>query len=252
MTLKVIAVGALSLALLIIVVILVWKMPEIVAGERLGRLSDAEQLKALNDARVPIVASIAGVGAGVGAIYAARTYSLNKVSAHADRYAKAVEQLASEKLEVRVGGVYALESVAKVLSRDTSPVADVLSAFVRAASVRDSGDSDSDIHAAVNVLSRGLLARQSVDLTKGRFVEIRLSGNTFAGANIAEGDFSMSRLVKVSFKSANLHLVDFTGANLEKVSFAEADLSGADFRGAVVKDCSFKNANMEECRGLGA
>ncbi|WP_162185772.1 pentapeptide repeat-containing protein [Lentzea aerocolonigenes] len=196
------------------------------------------------------MAAIAGIGAGVGAIFAARTYSLNKVSAHADRYAKAVEQLASEKLEVRVGGVYALESVAKVLRGDISPVAEVLAAFVRAGSIRDSGDSASDIHAAVNVLTRGLLARIPADMTGVRFAKIQLRGNSFAKASIREGDFSMADLTRVSFQSANLQLVDFTGAKLNRVSFAGADLSGADFRGAVIEKCSFKKANTQGCRGL--
>ena len=37
-----------------------------------------------------------------------------------DRYTKAIEQLGSDKLDVRIGGIYALERVARD-SRETSP-----------------------------------------------------------------------------------------------------------------------------------
>jgi hypothetical protein len=48
-----------------------------------------------------------------------------------DRYTKAVEQLGSDKLEVRIGGIYALERIACDSARDHPTVMDVLTAFIR-------------------------------------------------------------------------------------------------------------------------
>ena len=48
-----------------------------------------------------------------------------------DRYTRAVEQLGSGKLDVRVGGIYALERVARHSVRDHPMVMEVLAAFIR-------------------------------------------------------------------------------------------------------------------------
>lgn len=48
-----------------------------------------------------------------------------------DRYTKSIEQLGSDKLDVRIGGVYALERIARDSSRDHPTVMEVLSAFIR-------------------------------------------------------------------------------------------------------------------------
>jgi hypothetical protein len=48
-----------------------------------------------------------------------------------ERYTKAIEQLGSDKLDVRLGGIYALERIAKDSKRDHPTVVEVLSAFVR-------------------------------------------------------------------------------------------------------------------------
>ena len=48
-----------------------------------------------------------------------------------DRYTKAIEQLGSDKLDVRIGGIYALERIARDSPRDHPTVMEVLSAFIR-------------------------------------------------------------------------------------------------------------------------
>jgi hypothetical protein len=48
-----------------------------------------------------------------------------------ERYTKAIEQLGSDKLDVRLGGIYALERIAADSERDHPTVVEVLSAFVR-------------------------------------------------------------------------------------------------------------------------
>jgi hypothetical protein len=47
-----------------------------------------------------------------------------------DRYTKAIEQLGSDKLDVRIGGIYALERVARDSPRDHPTVIEVLTAFI--------------------------------------------------------------------------------------------------------------------------
>jgi hypothetical protein len=47
-----------------------------------------------------------------------------------DRYTKAIEQLGSDKLDVRIGGIYVLERVARDSARDHTSVMEVLTAFI--------------------------------------------------------------------------------------------------------------------------
>ena len=48
-----------------------------------------------------------------------------------DRYSKAIEQLGSNKLDVCIGGIYALERVARDSAKDHPTVMEVLTAFIR-------------------------------------------------------------------------------------------------------------------------
>jgi hypothetical protein len=48
-----------------------------------------------------------------------------------DRYSKAIEHLGDSKVDVRLGGIYALERVAADSPTDRSAIIEVLCAFVR-------------------------------------------------------------------------------------------------------------------------
>jgi hypothetical protein len=60
-----------------------------------------------------------------------RTFELTEQGQVTDRYTKAIEQLGSERLDVRIGGIYALERIARDSARDHATVMEVLSAFIR-------------------------------------------------------------------------------------------------------------------------
>jgi hypothetical protein len=62
---------------------------------------------------------------------ARRTFRLTEQGQVTDRYTRAVEQLGSEKLDVRIGGIYALERVARDSAIDHPTVMEVLTAFIR-------------------------------------------------------------------------------------------------------------------------
>ena len=58
-------------------------------------------------------------------------YELTEQGQVTDRYTKAIEQLGSDKLDVRVGGIYALERIARDSKTDHPTVMEVLAAFIR-------------------------------------------------------------------------------------------------------------------------
>jgi hypothetical protein len=63
----------------------------------------------------------------------ARTFELTERGHLTDRYAKAIEQLGDDKLDVRLGGIYSLEQIAhdSPRDRDQATIVEVLSAFAR-------------------------------------------------------------------------------------------------------------------------
>jgi len=54
-----------------------------------------------------------------------RTLELSEQGQVTDRYTKAIEQLGSDKLDVRIGGIYALERVARDSARDHPTIMEV-------------------------------------------------------------------------------------------------------------------------------
>jgi hypothetical protein len=64
-------------------------------------------------------------------VYTARNYSLSREGQVTDRFTKAIEQLGSKELDIRIGGIYALGRIARDSAGDHPTVVQVLSTFVR-------------------------------------------------------------------------------------------------------------------------
>jgi hypothetical protein len=60
-----------------------------------------------------------------------RAIELTEQGQVTDRYTKAIEQLGSKEMDVRIGGIYALERIAYDSARDRPTVMEMLAAFVR-------------------------------------------------------------------------------------------------------------------------
>ena len=106
-----------------------------------------------------------------------------------DRYTKAIEQLGSDKLDVRIGGIYALERVARDSPSDHPTVIEVLAAFIREHSreqwpVAESGaqtperTTRPEVQAAVTVVARRehRRDRQAIDLSAATLTRANLTG----------------------------------------------------------------------------
>jgi hypothetical protein len=110
-------------------VLVVWLLPSLLT--RYPRVDAAARHTAITATRTGLVATLAVLGAGVGLAYTARTYRLSREGHLTDRYTKAVEQLGSDKIEVRLGGIYALERLMRDSSTDQPTIVEVLAAYIR-------------------------------------------------------------------------------------------------------------------------
>jgi hypothetical protein len=73
----------------------------------------------------------AGLLAAGALLFTARNFWLSREGQVTDRYTKAIEQLGSDKLDVRIGGIYALERIARDSVKDHATVMEVLTTFIR-------------------------------------------------------------------------------------------------------------------------
>jgi hypothetical protein len=117
-----------------------WFLPPLLVDQAGPPLEGAELTKALTDERRTVLAGLAAIGAALTLWYTHQRQELDRDANRTDRYTRAVEQLGDDtKPSVQLGGVYALERVAKDSPRDRAVSIEVLSAFVRQQSKAKSG-----------------------------------------------------------------------------------------------------------------
>lgn len=184
-----------------------------------------------------------------------------------DRYTKAIDQIGTQgadHLETRLGGIYALERLAKDSPRDQPTIVQVLSAFVRA-NLPQTTDPQGcpapakpgpngiqhrlrlDLQAALTVLGRRNHADDDgvvVDLTYSCLNGIHLIGATIEGANLEGANLIDADLSGTVLRNANLTQVNLGGADLGGVEFRGANLRGADLPNAYLRNADLDGADL--------
>jgi uncharacterized protein YjbI with pentapeptide repeats len=240
-----------------------------------------DQAKAESDARTALIQAVAGLVLLAGLFFTGRTLRLNRQGQITDRFSRAIEQLGDSKLDVRLGGIYALERIARDSADDHRTIMEVLTAFVRehgaeaarqearpatgvatlagvpaAAPPADAeGKSEkelrTDLKAAVAVLRR----RRREHEGEGDWLDLsgaHLKGAGFEGAQLDEASFDGAHLERASFRNAHLEGANFKDAHLERADFKNAHLEGANFWGADLRVANFSGAHLEGATFHGA
>lgn len=91
---------------------------------------DRDRLAAEAAIRATVLQTIGGLVLLVGLGFTARSVYVTRETHLTDRLTKAVDQLGHDKREVRVGGVYALQRLAKNSRVDRSVIADILTGYL--------------------------------------------------------------------------------------------------------------------------
>jgi hypothetical protein len=230
------------------------------ATHDVGHVTGPLRMLRLQDARDAARGRLLTLGAGlfaVGAlVYTARNFTLSREGQVTDRYTKAIEQLGSDKLDVRIGGVYALERIARDSARDHPAVMEVLTAFVREHSREQwpphEADPDTppretrpDVQAAVTVVGR----RNARDDR----APVRLSGANLTGADLDDADLTgHADLARVNLTGATLLNADLTAANLGYANLTDAYLGFADLTDAYLNQADLTDAILFHANLTGA
>jgi hypothetical protein len=89
------------------------------------------QSQLANDARSSVLQGLAGVVIVAGAIATWWQVHISREGQITDRFSKAVDQIGSPTLDVRIGGLYALERIARNSAADRNAILFLLGAFIR-------------------------------------------------------------------------------------------------------------------------
>lgn len=276
-------------------VYLLWKVPrwQADAWAKTGNANPRELFEIENQSRGTLGQILSGVAVLTGLIFAwqqlGQTSDNLRVSTEGqitDRFTTAVDQLGSDALTARLGGVYALERIARDSPRDYGPVMEVLTAFAREESPLSRGAAATpvgmsaavpeEVRAVLKVIGRRsdeqiekeLTAGGCLDLTDINAVGVNLIGadlrNTcwdrsdlrgaqlmranLSGATFAGADLSQ----QANLDRATAHGAVFSSANLSLSNLGNADLSGANLLSADLSLAQLPDANFSDAKLVGA
>jgi hypothetical protein len=133
---------AAAIAAVVLALVVTWLLfvpaADWLAHHDVGSVKGSLHETALDNARGRLLTLGAGLFAAGALVFTARNFTVSRRTLElteqgqvTERYTKAIEQLGSDKLDVRIGGIYALERVARDSARDHPTVMEVLTAFIR-------------------------------------------------------------------------------------------------------------------------
>lgn len=222
------------------------------------------------------IGTLATIGAGI-VLYlnfrvAHRNAELTESRLITERFSKAVEQLGSDKIEVRLGGIYALERIAKDSERDHWTIMEVLTSFVREKSplisneqirakayeLWEAGDKTSlpeqdwhdayqmlaakpiaeDVQAALTVIGRRDVTKDPSD--KG----INLNQSNLTNADLIQANLSNAYLSQADLRNAHLMQSNLSNAYLSRANLSNASLFNADLRNSKLFNADLSYADL--------
>jgi hypothetical protein len=187
-----------------------------------------------------------------------------------ERFTKAIEQLGSDKLNVRIGAISAVEWVARDSPTHQATVMEVLAAFIREHSRQRWPPAESgaeppsratrpDVQAAIAVIGRWNIGheRQLVNLAGSELMGASLSRADLSGADLTRADLvgadlTGADLTRAALSGADLTDADLTGADLTRADLSGAVLTGADLTGADLTGAHLPGADLSRAVLRGA
>jgi uncharacterized protein YjbI with pentapeptide repeats len=247
-------------------------------GASARTLTAADRAKAINDVRVTLLQGIGGAVILLGVYFTYRQLQTGRDQLQiaqqgqvTERFTRAIDQLGHTELDVRLGGIYALERIANDSPDDRATIAEVFTAFVRGHApwpprllgqyVADAPIEQvpelqvraPDVHAALTVLARrrpphnspARLDLHAADLRKAILAGANLQQSILAGANLQDARLNSADLREAILDRAQLQGARLTGANLQDATFYHADLQGARLDRAQLQGARLAGANLQ-------
>jgi hypothetical protein len=175
------------------------------------------------------------------------------------QFVQALTHVSGTAESTRIGGIYALEQIARAWDTDRRTVMEVLAAFVREKAPLTKAPDPASVEAqtAVTVLGRNEWAPVGVRPSRLYRAVIDLSRTNLRGANLnhfqnlyglREGTYYATKIC-VSAEDSRVKLVE---ACLDDASLRLACLENADLRGASLRNAQMLNVRLAGCLMDGA
>jgi hypothetical protein len=222
-------------------------------------------LAARDAARGRLLALGAGLLAAGALVVTARSRARSRAGQLAGRYALALGQLGREELDVRIGGIRALERVACDSPGHHPAVMGMLADFIRERSGpprpppgpgRQAPEPSPrpDVQAAITALGRRRTEPdlRPVDLAGADLTGADLTGADLTGADLTGAVLARAVLARADLLAARLVSADLSGADLGGARLTGASLAGADLTGADLADADLAGADLARAEFAGA
>jgi hypothetical protein len=260
--------------------IALWKVPQWQVG-RVKDLAPKERFDRVNEARKTLATIIGGAAvlaggyvtwqnlelAREGQTATLKNIELAREGQIADRYSKAIEQLGTpdsneeKKIEVRLGGIYALESIANESKDLHWPIIEVLSAYVRNHAPNDPHGlphqnqastsavrPSADIQAILTVLGRRAIRYESPNPPQSQILD--LSNVDLRGADLGQARLQYSLLYGSDLTGVSLDQALLNNSHMDRAILRNAHLSQTNFSGAAVYGADFSGAYCRDAINL--
>jgi hypothetical protein len=181
-----------------------------------------------------------------------------------ERFTRATDQLGSDSLMTRLGGIYALERIARDSEDDHWPVMEVLTAYVREnARLSDPPPTrfernfraPTDIQAVITVIARRDPERKKkglepwgLDLSGTDLRDIEMEAGFFEGANFYQADLKHANLRKANLQGARFMFAQLQQARCSDANFQRAYLGYAELSEASLYKSQFDGATLDWTR----
>lgn len=173
-----------------------------------------------------------------------------------------IEEITVPNLEVRLGGIYALERIAQDSERDHIPIMETLCAYVRqnAPAPNQQPNPEANLNADGNTTEPDTGSGGEVDEASHNQVigSLRVDIQTVLtvlgrrSADRIEYEKTREPRYRLDLRRSNLRNSDLTNANFASAIFEYADISNSILEKTNLREANLNNARLVESKSLGA
>ncbi len=243
-----------------------------------------------NEYRATLAQMLGGVAIGIGLYFTWKKILISQDGQITERFTRAVDQLGAldqkgnPVLEIRLGGIYALERISKESKDDYWPIIEILTAYIRKNSSAETVGNKNytpismfiqdeskkrensevknvslDIQAILTVITKhefpynnekdkvlnlGMTWLKGADLREAHLEGANLKGAHLEGANFYKADLSGANFYKADLSGTHLNRANLTKACLREADLRKANLRKANLRGTDLIEANFTGADL--------
>lgn len=174
-----------------------------------------------------------------------------------DRFTRAMEQLGSENLTIRIGGVHALGKIAEDSPRDAQTIIDILCTFVRDQTRNDEYKKSrkgangvfllprADIQDAITVLGRGQFSLFHKNLERAYLPKVKMINADFSNTSFSNTVLHSTHIFNSKFENCTFFKTQMIKSKIEDVLFQNTNFVSSDMSDSVITSSTIEKTNMD-------